>query len=136
MGKITLLNHLKACAEAAKNFTNGLVGELAQSVTDALEEFETVKADKPGSTEITIPTTGWTEDESVAAYPVYYDIVVEGATAKDRASVVIAPGSQEAAIACSMCPTCETLANVIRIRAGSAPASAISAEYWLEQGRE
>ena len=38
MGKITLLNHLKACAEAAKNFTNGLVGELAQSVTDALEE--------------------------------------------------------------------------------------------------
>ena len=39
MGKITLLNHLKACAEAAKNFTNGLVGELAQSVTDALRSL-------------------------------------------------------------------------------------------------
>lgn len=25
MGKLTYLNHLKACAEAAKSFTNGLV---------------------------------------------------------------------------------------------------------------
>lgn len=136
MGKITLLNHLKACAEAAKNFTNGLVGELAQSVTDALEEFELMKADKPVSTQVTIPTTGWTEDESVPAYPVRYDIVVQGATEKDWASVVIAPGSLGDAIACSMCPTCETLSGVIRIRAGSAPTAAISAEYWLEQGRE
>ena len=49
MGKVTLTEHLKACAEAAKNFTNGLIGQLAQTVTEALEEFETVKADKPGS---------------------------------------------------------------------------------------
>ena len=102
MGKITLLNHLKACAEAAKNFTNGLVGELAQSVTDALEEFEAVKADKPSSEAITIPTTGWVEDESVPAYPVYYDIAVEAVTAKDRATVVIAPSSVGDAIGCAM----------------------------------
>lgn len=92
MGKITLLNHLKACAEAAKNFTNGLVGELAQSVTDALEEFESVKADKPVSTQVTIPTTSWTEDESVPAYPVHYDIVVQAPRRKSGASgIVIAP---------------------------------------------
>lgn len=136
MGKLTLTEHLKACAEAAKNFTNGLVGELAQSVTDALEEFEAVKADKPSSEAITIPTTGWVEDESVPAYPVYYDIAVEAVTAKDRATVVIAPSSVGDAIGCAMCPTCETLAGVIRIRAGSAPTAAISAEYWLDQGKE
>ena len=136
MGKITLLNHLKACAEAAKNFTNGLVGELAQSVTDALEEFESVKADKPVSTQVTIPITSWTEDESVPAYPVHYDIVVQGATEKDRASVMIAPESMSVAIACNLCPTCETVTGAIRIRAKSAPTTPISAEYWLEAGKE
>lgn len=59
MGKLTLTEHLKACAEAAKSFTNGLVAELAQTVTDAMQEMENVKADKQASVSITIPTTGW-----------------------------------------------------------------------------
>lgn len=59
MGKLTLTEHLKACAEAAKSFTNGLVAELAQTVTDAMQEMESVKADKQASVSITIPTTGW-----------------------------------------------------------------------------
>lgn len=46
MGKLTLTEHLKACAEAAKSFTNGLVAELAQTVTEAMQEMENVKADK------------------------------------------------------------------------------------------
>lgn len=136
MGKVTLAEHLKACAEAAKNFTNGLVGQLAQTVTEALEEFEKVKADKPDSVAVTIQTAGWQEEGSVAAYPVCYDIAVEGVTAKDRASVTIAPGSMAAAVACKMCPTCETTAGAIRIRAKSAPTTPISAEYWLEAGKE
>ena len=130
MGKLTLTEHLKACAEAAKNFTSGLVGE------EAMNEMNEVKADKPDYAAVTIPTTGWQEDESVAAYPVYYDIVVEGVTANDRATVVIAPGSMAAAVACAMCPSCETVTGAIRIRAGSAPSTAISAEYWLDQGKE
>lgn len=39
--KITVLEHLRACAEAAKIFTNGLVGTLAQTTADALEEMDT-----------------------------------------------------------------------------------------------
>lgn len=136
MGKITLLKHFRACAEATKNFTNGLVGDLAQAVTDAMEELERVKADRSGFTKVTIPTEGWAKDNSVIAYPVFYDIPAQGITAKDRASVAIAPGSLGHAAACSMCPTCETLAGVIRIRAGSAPKEAISAEYWIDQGKE
>ena len=134
MGK-SHLNHLKACAEAAKNFTNGLVGELAQSVTDALEEFESVKADKPVSTQVTIPTTSWTEDEGVPAYPVHYDIVVQGATEKTGPRL----SSHRKPWRCYRLldvPTCETVTGAIRIRAKSAPTTPISAEYWLEAGKE
>ena len=54
MGKVTLLSHLKACAEAAKNFANGLVASVAQAATEALEEMEKVKADKPKAISVTI----------------------------------------------------------------------------------
>ena len=136
MGRITLLKQLRACAESAKNFTNGLVAELAQSVTDAMEELERLKADRSSFTKVTIPAEGWVEDGSITAYPVYYEIVAQGITAKDRASVMIAPSSIGDAIACGMCPTCETMEGMIRIRAGSAPTTVISAEYWIEQGKE
>ncbi len=136
MGKLTLTEHLKACAEAAKNFTNGLVGELAQTVADAMNEINDVKADKSDLTVITIPISGWQGDQSVTDYPVYYDIADKRVTAKDRASVMIAPSSMGDAIACGMCPTCETMVGIIRIRAGSIPTTVISAEYWIEQGKE
>ena len=41
-----------------------------------------------------------------------------------------------AAIACGMSPTNQTLAGKIRVWAKTAPAAAISAEYWLNQGKE
>ena len=127
MGKLTYLNHLKACAEAAKSFTNGLVAKLAQTVTEAMQEMEDA---------ITIPTTGWGIDENSEDYPSYCDIVVAGITAKDRVDIAIAPNSQAAAIACGMSPTNQTLAGKIRVWAKTAPAAAISAEYWLNQGKE
>ena len=46
MGKITAIEHLRAGAEAAKTFTNGLVSELANATTAAMEELEQAKADK------------------------------------------------------------------------------------------
>ena len=112
MGKLTLTEHLKACAEAAKSFTNGLVAELAQTVTEAMQEMENVKADKQASVSITIPTTGWGVDETSESYPNYCDITVEGVTAKDRADIAIAPNSMDVAIECGMCPTNETLAGI------------------------
>lgn len=45
MGKLTLIEHLKACAEAAKSFTNGLVSELAQTVTEAMQEITPIAGD-------------------------------------------------------------------------------------------
>ena len=136
MGKLTLTEHLKACAEAAKTFTNGMIAELAQTVTEAMQEMESVKADRQDSVSITIPTTGWGVDDASESYPSYCDITVAGVTAKDRADIAIAPNSMDAAIACGMCPTCETLAGKIRVWARIVPAEAIVAEYRLNQGKE
>lgn len=136
MGKLTLTEHLQACAEAAKNFTNGLVAQLAQTVTEAMQEMESVKADKQDSVSITIPTTGWGVDEASESYPNYYDITVAGVTAKDRADIAIAPDSMDIAVACEMCPTDQTMAGKIRVWARTVPADAIIAEYRLNQGKE
>ena len=136
MGKMTRIEHLKACAEAAKRFTNGLVAELAQTVTDAMQEMENVKADKQASVSITIPTTGWGIDEASDSYPNYCDIPVAGVTAKDRVDIAIAPGSMDTAIDCGLCPTNETQAGKIRVWARSVPTEAIAAEYRLNQGKE
>ena len=136
MGKMTRIEHLKACAEAAKRFTNGLVSELAQTVTDAMQEMDNVKADKQAAVPITIPTTGWGIDEASDSYPNYCDIPVAGVTAKDRVDIAIAPGSMDTAIDCGLCPTNETQAGKIRVWARTVPAGAISAEYRLSQGKE
>lgn len=136
MGKITALEHLRACAVASRNFVTGLIGEVAGTVADALEELDRAKANKPSSTAVTIPTSGWGTDSSVAAYPKYYDIAVTGVTAKDRAEISILPGSMDAAKACGLCPASQTLAGKIRVRATKVPTAAIVAEYWIENGKE
>lgn len=135
MDKLTVFEHLRACAEAAKTYVSGLVGELAQTTVGAVEELESTKADKPSSIPVTIPTSGWGSDTS-AGYPKYFDIAVTGVTVKDRAEITIAPESLDTAKACGLCPTNQTLAGKIRVRAAEVPTSAIKVEYWLENGKE
>ena len=59
-----------------------------------------------------------------------------GVTARDRAAVAIAPAGIDVAVACGLCPTNETMAGKIRVRAKSVPAAEIAAEFWLMQGKE
>lgn len=136
MGKLTYINHLKACAEAAMNFTNGLVANLAQTVTEAMQEMEAAKADKQASVSLTIPKTGWSDDAASTSYPKYLDITASSITAKDSVNIAISPSSMAVAIACGMCPTSETFSGKIRIRAKSVPSANIQAEYRLNQGEE
>lgn len=135
MSKITVFEHLKACAEEARDYAGGLVAKLAKTATEAIEELEQAKADKAQSVAITIPATGWTSD-SGGDYPHYYDIAAEGVTANDRAAITIAPGSLGTAKTCGLCATNETMAGKIRVRAIQVPAEAISAEFWIEDGKE
>lgn len=136
MGKLTYINHLKACAEAARNFTNGLVANLAQTVTEAMQEMEAAKADKQASVSLTIPKTGWSDDAASTSYPKYLDITASSITAKDSVNIAISPSSMAVAIACGMCPTSETFSGKIRIRAKRVPSANIQAEYRLNQGEE
>lgn len=135
MSKITVFEHLKACAEEARDYAGGLVAKLAKTATEAIEELEQAKADKAQSVAITIPATGWASD-SGGDYPHYYDIAAEGVTANDRAAITIAPGSLGTAKTCGLCTTNETMAGKIRVRAIQVPAEAISAEFWIEDGKE
>ena len=91
---------------------------------------------KGESIAVTIPTTGWVKDTTYADYPYCYDIAVSGITAKDRVGITISPGSVDDAAACMICPANNTMADKIRIWTKTVPTAAISAEYWLDQGKE
>lgn len=111
-----------------------------QQVNTALDTMDSKKQDKGGSVPFTIPTTGWhtanDELEEFSGFPVYYDLPVEGVTAKDRATISLAPSAGEAARACGICTTSETLTGKIRIRAATLPTESIAAEYWIHTGKE
>ena len=120
----------------------------------AVAEDVDEKADKPTATAFSLPVTGWTLDEpeeeseetpGSLTFPYYYDFPVVGITAADRACVTVSNDSYSAAAACGLSPTNETLdpaagdstnTGHIRFRAVSIPTEAISAEYWIEPGKE
>ena len=132
---LTLTSQIKTALQKAKSYTASHISELAQATTELFEEVDAVKLDKPQAVAVSIPATGWQTDEAEdAAYPLYCDISVSGLTPVDIADVRIAPGSQPAAIACGLCATSETLAGMIRLRAVSAPAEALAAEYVITKG--
>ena len=132
---LTLTSQIKTALQKAKSYTASHISELAQATTELFEEVDAVKLDKPQAVAVSIQATGWQTDAAEdAAYPLYCDISVSGLTPVDIADVRIAPGSQPAAIACGLCATSETLAGVIRLRAVSAPAEALAAEYVITKG--
>lgn len=132
---LTLTSQIKTALQKAKSYTASHISELAQATTELFEEVDAVKLDKPQAVAVSIPATGWQMDAAEGvAYPMYCDISVSGLTSVDIADVRIAPDSQPAAIACGLCATSETLAGVIRLRAVSAPAEVLSAEYVITKG--
>lgn len=134
MNKITLIDHLKNCATDVKVFVFSLIGSIAGTVADNFEEMNRIKADKPTATAYTVPVSGWKSD-STSGYPNYYDIKVSGVTAKDRAEITIKYDSLDAAKVCGLCPTNETIAGAIRIRAVNIPTATMSVEYWIMDGK-
>ena len=143
MSKATLTEHLQAAVEATKSFAGGIVAEALRAVTAAQQEIVEIKADKPTATPLTIPAGGWAiekavegDEETEEAYPCYYDVTVAGVTTKDRADIIVARSSMEAALACGLCPTTETLAGKIRLRAVRQPTQDMAAEYWISTGKE
>ncbi len=146
-GLSTLCNHIRAIKRTAEQ-SGSAVSALASATAESIGKIEGLlgeKQDASSAVQFTVPATGWASveiDESgeemadMHEYPFYYDLAVDGITAKDRADVTIAPGSVSAATLCGLHPTTETLAGKIRLRSAIRPSENILAEYWLCSGKE
>ena len=93
------------------------------------------KQDKSAAVEAVLSADGWQCDEA-GEYPYYCNIPAPGITAADRAEITLAPESLLTSVECGLCPTCETLAGAIRLRAALAPERELKVEYWMTQGKE
>lgn len=146
-GLAALCNHIKAIKKTAEQ-SGSAVSVLAEATAASLGEIEGIlngKQDASNIVPFTVPAAGWAsleiEENSEGAadmydYSYYYDLVIDGITAKDRVDVTIAPGSVSTATVCGLCPTTETFTGKIRLRSVSRPNEDIVAEYWLCSGKE
>ena len=125
---LTLTSQIKTVLQRVKTYSVGHIAELAQTVSNLLEEVDKVKADKPQYIDIIIPATGWQTDSTVTGYTHYLDIQVKGLTADDKVDVRVAPASKAVADAARFTAT-ESLAGVLRLRAANVPSAAITAQY-------
>ena len=130
---LTLTSQIKTVLQRVKTYSVGHIAELAQTVSNLLEEVDKVKADKPEYIDITIPATGWKTDNTVPGYTHYLDIQVKGLTADDKVDVRVAPASKAVADAARFTAT-ESLAGVLRLRAANVPSAAITAQYHISAG--
>lgn len=126
--KVIAIKHLTNAVEQ----TRSLIAQVASAAAQDIAALSSSKQSKPLKGSFTIPASGWSTD-TTTGYTKYYDIAVSDVTANDRADIIIAPGSVNAAAACGFCPVSQTLAGKVRIRATKVPTAAIAAEYWIER---
>lgn len=131
--------------QKAASRAQGYAAAVAVAAAKALEGMDAEKADKGSAVQLTIPATGWILDEPneeaedseiEMLYPYHRDVPVQGITAKDRADVMIAPTSMEAARNCGLCNSNDTMAGKIRFWAVAIPSTAIKAQLWIGKGKE
>ena len=125
---LTLTSQIKTVLQRVKTYSVGHIAELAQTVSNLLEEVDKVKADKPEYIDIIIPATGWQTDSTVTGYTHYLDILISNLTENDEVAVTVVPASKAVADAARFTAT-ESLAGVLRLRAANVPSAAITAQY-------
>lgn len=125
---LTLTSQIKTVLQRVKTYSVGHIAELAQTVSNLLEEVDKVKADKPEYIDIIIPATGWQTDSTVTGYTHYLDIPISNLTENDEVAVIVVPASKAVADAARFTAT-ESLAGVLRLRAANVPSAAITAQY-------
>ena len=125
---LTLTSQIKTVLQRVKTYSVEHIAELAQTVSNLLEEVDKVKADKPEYIDIIIPATGWQTDSAVTGYTHYLDIPISNLTENDEVAVTVVPASKAVADAARFTAT-ESLAGVLRLRAANVPSAAITAQY-------
>lgn len=130
---LTLTSQIKTVLQRVKTYSVGHIAELAQTVSNLLEEVDKVKADKPEYIDIIIPATGWQTDSTVTGYTHYLDIPISNLTENDEVAVTVVPASKAVADAARFTAT-ESLAGVLRLRVANVPSAAITAQYHISAG--
>ena len=130
---LTLTSQIKTVLQRVKTYSVGHIAELAQTVSNLLEEVDKVKADKPEYIDIIITATGWQTDSTVTGYTHYLDIPISNLTENDEVAVTVVPASKAVADAARFTAT-ESLAGVLRLRAANVPSAAITAQYHISAG--
>ena len=130
---LTLTSQIKTVLQRVKTYSVGHITELAQTVSNLLEEVDKVKADKPEYIDIIIPATGWQTDSTVTGYTHYLDIPISNLTENDEVAVTVVPASKAVADAARFTAT-ESLAGVLRLRAANVPSAALPAPYHISAG--
>lgn len=120
------LSHLKTSLLRNKKYTVEKNAELAQAVSDALEEQTAQEIS------VSLMVSDWKNDGGNSSeYPYYQDIMTEKITENDRADVIILPDSLSTAQDCNFCPVTETLNGKVRVRAASVPAKTVNITVWI-----
>lgn len=145
-GALTVTGAITASGGLAGKVTGDITGNAA-TATNATEHIalknnpHAVTAAQAGAVplaaavSVSIPNTGWAALEGATSFKQYLDVTDSGVVATDIVIVSIHPDSCAAATACGMCPTCESLAGKIRVRANSVPGAALKAEYLVIKGK-
>ena len=128
---LSALARLRGAADTSSSAVSGLGQDLA-ALSALTAAGLAGKQNKPRTGTLVIPAEEW-KAEDAGGYRFRLDLAVADVTAADRAEVTLSPESGAAAMACGLCPTCETLAGQIRFRAVRAPESAIKAVYRIEE---
>ena len=118
-------------ADSAMDASSRYTAKVAATAAEAIREVGNAKQDKVDPVTVVLSTTGWKTDSD--EYPAYYDITDSSVTEADRADVTII-ASEAVAKKCKFKPVTSTHAGYIRIRAKTAPAEVLSAEYNIWEG--
>lgn len=117
-----------------KNVTLDQTVDFAQKVDERMDTLEELtKKERHGIYEpvaFTIPVDGWETDTTVPKFPVFYTVMDENVTAKDKVAVDVAPKSTDIARSANFTTT-ESFDGGFRIRARRIPKQPIEAQYHI-----
>lgn len=134
MGKLTDTGQLISCAQAAKDFTDGRIGDMAGTVADAISELA---GQLPATWQtVTLPAGGWSASTDITDYGYSCTVSLAGVTAADSAESVLQPGSITAASDCGLCAIADIGGGGVTYYAKAVPASDISMQVRIIQGLE
>lgn len=105
--------------------------QLKEFVSRADERLDAIELGKRNITPLvpfTIPTEGWSTDDTYSDFPNCIDISVEGLLATDLVAVDVLPGYERIARTADFMQV-ESSAGKFRLRAAHIPSAAIQAQY-------